>query len=100
LLIELSTIKILVALLAVIALATSSNTILRNSIQVLAQHQEQQTQNSVQHNAIGHGSHQVVNLQNASEGVVYKGIVSFNSSELVDIIPPLAALCVTEIGLG
>ena len=83
---KLSTISLLVVLLALIALAITSYTLLRNGIQILAQEQEQQTQNSERHNAIGHGSHQVVNLQNASEGEVYNGTVTFNSSEPVDII--------------
>jgi hypothetical protein len=47
---------------------------------------QQTTETSVQHNAKGHESHQVVNLQNATEDVVYTGSVTFNSSKPVDII--------------
>jgi hypothetical protein len=53
--------------------------------QVQAQ-QEEQTQTSVQHTAKGHESHQVVNLQNPTEGITYTGNVTFNSPKPVDII--------------
>lgn len=55
--------------------------------QVHAQQQQQQmTLASIPHNAKGHESHQVVNLQNATEGSVYTGTVTFNSSKPVDIM--------------
>jgi hypothetical protein len=54
--------------------------------QVHAQQQQQMTQASIPHNAKGHESHQVVNLQNATEGSVYTGNVTFNSSKPVDIM--------------
>jgi hypothetical protein len=60
--------------------------------QVHAQQQQQQqrqqhmTQASILHNAKGHESHQVVNLQNATEGSAYSGTVIFNSSKPVDIM--------------
>jgi hypothetical protein len=63
-----------------IALATPLN---NNGV---AAQKQQTTQTSVQHNAIGHESHQVVNLQNATEGLVYTGTVTFNSSKPIDII--------------
>jgi hypothetical protein len=50
------------------------------------QQQQQMTQASIPHNAKGHESHQVVNLQNATEGSVYTGTVTFNSSKPVDIM--------------
>jgi hypothetical protein len=63
-------------------LITSTNILNNNQVQA----QQQQTQMSVPHNAKGHESHQVVNLQNSSQGIVYKGTVTFNSSKPVDII--------------
>ena len=48
--------------------------------------QEEQTQTSVQHTAKGHESHQVVNLQNPTEGITYTGKVTFNSSKPIDVI--------------
>ena len=50
------------------------------------QQQQQMTQASIPHNAKGHESHQVVNLQNATEGLAYTGTVIFNSSKPVDIM--------------
>jgi hypothetical protein len=61
--------------------------VLLDNDQTQAQQQPQETaQGSVQHTAKGHESHQVVHLQNVSEGTVYKGTVTFNSSKPVDII--------------
>jgi hypothetical protein len=61
--------------------------LLDNNYQTQAQQQPQESaQRSVQHTAKGHESHQVVHLQNVSEGTVYKGTVTFNSSKPVDII--------------
>lgn len=45
-----------------------------------------QTQTSVPHNAMGHESHQIVNLQNQNDSIIYTGTVTFNSSKPVDII--------------
>ena len=66
----------------------STNTDIFPGNQVHAQQQQQQqmTQASIPHNAKGHESHQVVNLQNATEGSVYTGTVTFNSSKPVDIM--------------
>ena len=50
------------------------------------QDNQTQTQTSIPHNAKGHESHQVVNLQNATEGITYTGKVTFNSSKPVDMI--------------
>jgi hypothetical protein len=65
-----------------IAFATSTNILNNNQLEA----QQQQTQTSLPHNAKGHESHQAVQLQNASQGVVYKGTVTFSSSKPVDII--------------
>ena len=43
-------------------------------------------QNSVPHNALGHESHQIVNLVNTTGEKIFHGIVKFNSSLPVDII--------------
>ena len=51
-----------------------------------AQQQQNQTQASIPDNAKGHESHQIVNFQNASDGVTYAGTVTFNSSKPVDVI--------------
>ena len=45
-----------------------------------------QTISSIPHNAKGHQSHQIVNFQNLTDDIIYKGTVSFNSTEPVDII--------------
>jgi hypothetical protein len=65
-----------------IAFATSTNILNNNQLEA----QQQQTQTSLPHNAKGHESHQAVQLQNASQDVVYKGTVTFSSSKPVDII--------------
>jgi hypothetical protein len=79
--------KSLALALQVMALAGIALAVPLNDNGVAAQQQQQQaTETSVQHNAKAHESHQVVNLQNATEGVVYAGSVTFNSSKPVDII--------------
>jgi hypothetical protein len=65
-----------------IAFATSTNILNNNQLEA----QQQQTQTSMPHNAKGHESHQAVYMQNASQGVVYNGTATFNSSKPVDII--------------
>jgi hypothetical protein len=75
------TLSLLVMMIAGIALAAPLN-----DNGVTAQRQQQTIETSVQHNAKAHESHQVVNLQNATEGVVYTGSITFNSSKPVDII--------------
>ena len=73
--------------LLIVAIAGITLVILLDNYQIQAQQQQQEmTQRSVQHNAKGHESHQVVHLQNVSEGTVYKGTVTFNSSKPIDII--------------
>ena len=84
--VKLLTSSLLLMLLAMVASASNSNTSLGDSISAKAQQQNQQTQDSVQHSAVGHESHQIVNLQNASEAIEYKGVVTFNSTKPVDII--------------
>jgi hypothetical protein len=64
----------------------SANTDIFLGNQVHAQQQQQMTAASIPHNAKGHESHEVVNLQNATEGSVYTGTVTFNSSKPVDIM--------------
>ena len=70
-------------LVAIVGIAFATSTSILNNNQLEAQ---QQTQTSMPHNAKGHESHQAVQLQNASQGVVYNGTVTFNSSKPVDII--------------
>jgi len=43
-------------------------------------------QNSVPHNALGHESHQIVNLVNTTGEKIFHGTVKFNSTLPVDII--------------
>ena len=70
-----------------IVLATiSSITVVLDFNYVDATEQAGQTSVSEPHNAKGHQSHQVVNLQNPNEGIVYKGTITFHSSKPVDII--------------
>src|SRR5215216_6369728 len=71
-------------LVAIVGIAFATSTSILNNNQLEAQ--QQQTQTSMPHNAKGHESHQAVQLQNASQGVVYNGTVTFNSSKPVDII--------------
>lgn len=71
-------------LVAIVGIAFATSTSILNNNQLEAQ--QQQTQTSMPHNAKGHESHQVVQLQNASQGVVYNGTVTFNSSKPIDII--------------
>jgi cytoskeletal protein RodZ len=72
-------------LVAIVGIAFATSTSILNNNQLEAQ-QQQQTQTSMPHNAKGHESHQAVQLQNASQGAVYNGTVTFNSSKPVDII--------------
>lgn len=72
-------------IVAIVGIAFATSTSILNNNQLEAQ-QQQQTQTSMPHNAKGHESHQAVQLQNASQGVVYKGTVTFSSSKPVDII--------------
>ena len=72
-------------LVAIVGIAFATSTSILNNNQLEAQ-QQQQTQTSMPHNAKGHESHQAVQLQNASQGVVYNGTVTFNTSKPVDII--------------
>jgi hypothetical protein len=73
--------------LFLLSIALAAITTLIQLHQVQAQPNSQiQTQPSIPHNAKGHESHQVVNLQNATEGTTYTGKVTFNSSKPVDVI--------------
>jgi hypothetical protein len=47
---------------------------------------QKQTISSIPHNAKGHQSHQIVNFQNLTDDIIYKGTVVFNSTAPVDII--------------
>jgi hypothetical protein len=69
-----------------IAFATSTSILNNNQLEAQQQQQQQQTQTSMPHNAKGHESHQAVHMQNLTQGVVYNGTVTFNSSKAVDII--------------
>ena len=73
-------------IVAIVGIAFATSTSILNNNQLEAQQQQQQTQTSMPHNAKGHESHQAVQLQNASQGVVYNGTVTFNTSKPVDII--------------
>ena len=74
-------------IVAIVGIAFATSTSILNNNQVEAQQQQQQqTQTSMPHNAKGHESHQAVYMQNASQGVVYNGTATFNSSKPVDII--------------
>ena len=72
-------------IVAIVGIAFATSTSILNNNQLEAQ-QQQQTQTSMSHNAKGHESHQAVYMQNASQGVVYNGTATFNSSKPVDII--------------
>ena len=72
-------------IVAIVGIAFATSTSILNNNQLEAQ-QQQQTQTSMPHNAKGHESHQAVYMQNASQGVVYNGTATFNSSKAVDII--------------
>ena len=72
-------------IVAIVGIAFATSTSILNNNQLEAQ-QQQQTQTSMPHNAKGHESHQAVYIQNASQGVVYNGTATFNSSKPVDII--------------
>lgn len=71
-------------IVAIVGIAFATSTSILNNNQLEAQ--QQQTQTSMPHNAKGHESHQAVYMQNASQGVVYNGTATFNSSKAVDII--------------
>jgi hypothetical protein len=73
-------------IVAIVGIAFATSTSVLNNNQLEAQQQQQQTQTSMPHNAKGHESHQAVYMQNASQGVVYNGTATFNSSKPVDII--------------
>ena len=77
---------LLIVAIVGIAFATSTSILNNNQLEAQQQQQQQQTQTSMPHNAKGHESHQAVYMQNASQGVVYNGTVTFNSSKPVDII--------------
>jgi hypothetical protein len=75
--------------LLVIGITTTIGNILISNNKIQAQKQPQlieKTQSSIPHNAKGHESHQIVNFQNSSDGITYKGTVFFNSSKPIDII--------------
>jgi hypothetical protein len=73
--------------IAGMALGTTTDTMLSNNINNIEVYAQQQTtQTSVQHNAKGHQSHQVVNLQNTTKSIIYSRTVTFNLSKPVDII--------------
>ena len=72
-------------IVAIVGIAFATITSILNNNQLEAQ-QQQQTQTSMPHNAKGHESHQAVYIQNSSQGVVYNGTATFNSSKPVDII--------------
>ena len=72
-------------IVAIVGIAFATSTSILNNNQLEAQ-QQQQTQTSMPHNAKGHESHQAVYMQNASQGVVYNGTATFNSSKPIDII--------------
>ena len=76
---------LLIVAIVGIAFATSTSILNKNQLEA-QQQQQQQTQTSMPHNAKGHESHQAVYMQNASQGVVYNGTATFNSSKPVDII--------------
>ncbi len=78
--------KITVILSLVLLPVTLASISLQYPLQEVQAQQEEQTQTSVQHTAKGHESHQVVNLQNPTEGIIYTGTVIFNSSKPVDMI--------------
>lgn len=79
------TLGLIVLLIYVMSLTINNIFIINNTVQAQQQHIHH-TQTSIPHNAKGHESHQVVNFQNSSDGIVYKGTVIFNSSKPVDII--------------
>jgi hypothetical protein len=73
----------------VIGITTTIGNVLVSNNKIQAQKQPQlieKTQPSIPHNAKGHESHQIVNFQNSSDGITYKGTVFFNSSKPIDII--------------
>lgn len=73
-------------ILSIALLLALASVPLQYPLQQIQAQQEEQTQTSVPHTAKGHESHQVVNLQNPTEGITYMGNVIFNSSKPVDMI--------------
>jgi hypothetical protein len=73
-------------IVAILGIAFATSTSILNNNQLEAQQQQQQSQTSMPHNAKGHESHQAVQMINSSQGVVYNGTVTFNTSKPVDII--------------
>jgi hypothetical protein len=71
-------------IVAILGIAFATSTSILNNNQLEAQ--QQQSQTSMPHNAKGHESHQAVQMINSSQGVVYNGTVTFNTSKPVDII--------------
>jgi hypothetical protein len=78
--------QITVILFTALLLVTLASIPLQYPLQQVQAQQVEQTQTSVPHTAKGHESHQVVNLQNPTEGIIYTGKVIFNSSKPVDMI--------------
>ena len=64
---------------------TIGQLLVENDNYVLAQ-QEQKNQTSIQHDAKGHESHQVIIFQNSSDGLKYSGTVTFDLSKPADVI--------------
>lgn len=73
---------LLIVAIVGIAFATSISILNNNQLEA----QQQQSQTSMPHNAKGHESHQAVQMINSSQGVVYNGTVTFNTSKPIDII--------------
>jgi hypothetical protein len=71
-------------IVAILGIAFATSTSILNNNQLEAQ--QQQSQTSMPHNAKGHESHQAVQMINSSQGVVYNGTVTFNTSKPIDII--------------
>ena len=77
-----------VSLLLIITIMLFS---LNSLVEIIANAQQfqplqKQTISSIPHNAKGHQSHQIVNFQNLTDDIIYKGTIVFNSTEPVDII--------------
>jgi hypothetical protein len=77
----------MIQIVVVLSIALLPATLTAIPLQVQGQQEIQiQTQTSIPHNAKRHESHQVVNLQNATEGITYTGKATFNTSKPVDVI--------------
>lgn len=77
----------------IISISLFTSILYQNNLMVLAlenytqqQRNNEVVQTSIPHNAKGHESHQIVNFQTPSEGMVYNGTVTFKASKPVDII--------------